>query len=93
MYKNKTKQRESVKKAVQKHRNETRSEQGITKGITLGGRDIVNKLTDPIWRTRLTKLCCAFENSHHPEYKEEVNFLDDNYTNLSTACDWLEVTG
>ena len=88
MYKNKTKQRSAVKKAVQKHRNETRSEQGITKGIT-SHPDILDKLIDPIWRKRLEKICYSFENSHNPKYKEMV-WLGD--CNLSTACDWLGAT-
>ena len=67
-------------------------DEGMTQGMTgeEGGRpDIILKLIDPWWRDRLTKLCHAFESSHHPEYKEDV-WLGN--TNLSTACDWLECT-
>ena len=52
--------------------------------------NVLDKLTDPIWRRRLEKICYSFENSHNPKYKERV-WLGD--CNLSTACDWLEVTG
>ena len=91
MYKNKDKQREATRKAVQKHR------QGITQGITSEGitgqgityPDIIDKLTDPVWRDRLGRICQAFKNSHHPGYVQDV-WLGDS--NLSTVCDWLECT-
>lgn len=51
--------------------------------------DILDKLTDPVWRDRLTKICDSFENSHNPRYKE-MCWLGD--TNLSMACDYLECT-
>lgn len=84
MYKDKGKQREAVKKAVQRHR------EGITQGITseegITYPDILDKLTNPFWRDRLEKICLAFKSS---PYIKDV-WLGD--TNLSTACDWLECT-
>ena len=86
MYKDKEKQREAVKKAVQKHRGIT--SEGITEqGIT--HPDIIDKLTDPRWRTHLEKVCSAFKVSSNPSYSKDV-WLGD--TNLSTVCDWLECT-
>ena len=86
-YKSKAKQREAVRKAVHKHR------QGITEGITSGEGitypNIIDKLTDPIWRPRLEKICNAFQSSHHSSFAE-MCWLGD--TNLSLACDWLECT-
>ena len=91
MYKDKEKQREAIRKAVQKHRQGITTEgitsEGITgQGIT-GYPDIIDKLTDPIWRAHLIKVCNAFQ--HRPQ-DMEVTWLGD--TNLSTVCDWLECT-
>ena len=94
MYKDKEKQREAVKRAVQKHRGIT---EGITEGITPQGitdlsgdtQDLLDKLTDPIWRGRLEKICRAFESSHHPSYSDTC-FLG-NYE-LPLVCELLEVT-
>ena len=61
----------------------------LPRGETVSRPDILDKLTNPIWRKRLEKICYSFENSHNPKYKEMV-WLGD--CNLSTACDWLEVT-
>ena len=87
MYKDKEKQKEAVRKAVQKHR-------GITEGITSTGGithpDIIDKLTDPKWRDRIGKVCDAFKVSHHPDYVNDV-WLGD--TNLSMVCGYLECTG
>ena len=62
----------------------------------VGGIDdyphILDKLTDPVWRKRLEKLCLAFKESHHPKYNEDVFFCEDGFP-LNVACDWLEVTG
>ena len=102
MYKNKEKQREAVKKAVQKHRQgitigedvaqKVRVREIVSKGITQQGityPDIIDKLTDESWRPRLEKICHAFKVSHHPDYSE-MCWLGDN--NLSVACDYLEAT-
>ncbi len=51
--------------------------------------DIIDKLTDPIWRGKLEKICNAFNASSNPSYSKDV-WLGD--TNLSVACDWLECT-
>jgi len=62
-------------------------------GVTLEGMpiypDILDKLTNPVWRDRLTKLQAAFENSHHPDYASAC-WLGD--CNLSFAFDLLECT-
>lgn len=87
MYKSKSKQGEANRASMKRLRAK-----GITEGITSREGitpDILLKLTDPFWRDRLAKLCDAFENSHHPEYKEDC-WLGE--TNLSTACDYLECT-
>jgi len=85
MYKDKEKQKEAVKKAVQKHRGIT--EEGITsQGIT-SYPDIIDKLTDPVWRGKLEKICSAFA---HRSQDMEACWLGDN--NLSVVCDWLECT-
>jgi len=75
MYKSKEKQREAVRKAVSKHC------QGITsekEGITYP--DIIDKLTDSKWRSRLEKICLAFKESHNPKYAEDV------YLGISAPC-------
>lgn len=88
MYKNKEKQREAVKKAVQKHRT------GITQGITSTEGitpypDIIDKLINKIWRGKLERICLSFKHSHHPS-DAETCWLGDN--NLSIVCNWLECT-
>lgn len=71
-----------------------RASKGVTKesvmpqGVTYP--DIIDKLTDPVWRPKLEKICNAFQSSHHPSYSKDVRLGD---TNLSTVCDWLECTG
>ena len=83
MYKDKTKQKEAVKKAVRKHR------QGITpKGITEQGityPHIIDKLTDPWWREHLGIICSTFR-----EDMKECTYLGG--VPLTTVCDWLECT-
>lgn len=74
-------QREYMKK------QRSNSEPKITDGSNIP--DIMDKLTDPFWRGRLEKICHAFKVSHQPSYSE-MCWLGD--TNLSTACDYLEVT-
>ena len=66
--------------------------EGVTDYETPTYPDIIDKLTDPVWRPRLEKICAAFENSHHPSYREMVYFLDKQRTNLKTTCEWLSVT-
>ena len=95
MYKSKTKQRKANRDSMRK----LRSKQGITKGITGQPKldmsnypHILDKLTEPIWRGRLEKICLSFRQSHHPKYNEDVYFCEDGFP-LNIACDWLEVTG
>lgn len=86
MYKDKAKQRAANKESAKRYRKGMTQGMTVEKGMT---PDILLKLTDSFWRDRLTKLCSAFENSHHPEYKEDCWL---GVTNLSTACDYLECT-
>ena len=51
--------------------------------------DILDKLTNPVWRDRLSKLQVAFDASHHPDYASAC-WLGD--CNLSLAFDLLECT-
>jgi len=80
MYKDKEKQKVATREAVQRFRSK-----GITKGIT-SYPDIIDKLTDPVWRPKLEKICHAFQVSHQ-SYSE---MLGD--TNLSVVCDLVECT-
>ena len=100
MYKNKEKERATSRERMRRNREKrigvtkaskdvTFEEQGVTnmEGVTYS--DILDKLTDPFWRGRLEKICHAFKVSHQPAYSE-MCWLGD--TNLSVACDYLEVT-
>jgi len=94
MYKDKEKQREADKERKRRQRDKgvTLATKGVTLGVTRAEGvtpDIIDKLTNPVWRGRLEKICSSFQNSHHPSYSKDV-WLGD--TNLSTACDWLECT-
>lgn len=67
MYKDKTKQREAVKKAVNKHR-------GITKGITesegiTSVPAIVTAITNPVTRKKLEAVCSSLK-----AYKGDVRY-------------------
>ena len=90
MYKDKEKERNKAKERMRRYR-----QKGVTdigEGVTIEGityPDIIDKLTDPFWRTRLEKICNAFQSSHHSSFAE-MCWLGD--TNLSLACDWLECT-
>ena len=87
MYKDKEKEREATRERMKRYR-----QKGVTKGVTPEGvtyPDILDKLTDPVWRGRLERICNAFGSSHHPSYMKDV-WLGG--TNLSTVCDWRECT-
>lgn len=56
------------------------------KSVGLIYPDILDKLTNPFWRSRLEKICASFKSSR---YASDV-WLGD--TNLGTVCDWLECT-
>ena len=85
MYKDKEKQREATREAVRRHR-----EKGITSALGITAYPaIIDKLTDPRWRTHLEKVCSSFKASSNPSYSKDV-WLGN--TNLSTVCDWLECT-
>ena len=92
MYKSKTKQRESVRKAVKKHRNKLATNEGITKGITpFIPYHVVEKLADEKWRGILTVLKVAFTDSHDYEDAKHVMFCFCG-TPLSDVFEWLEKT-
>jgi len=85
MYKDKEKQREANKESARRYRK------GMTEGMTESQGmtqypDIIDKLTDPVWRSKLEKICHAFKVSHQ-SYSE---MLGD--TNLSVVCDLVECT-
>ena len=93
MYKNKGQEREASKARMRRYRAKgvTGSEgQGVTKGVTLGVTpDIIDKLTDKFWRGRLEKICSSFQNSHHPDYINDVLLGDYN---MSQVCELMECT-
>ena len=64
-------------------------ESNNTEGLT-SYPDIIDKLTDKIWRPRLGKLQTAFEASHHPSYAHDVmlgyTFLDDVFKLLECTA-------
>jgi len=98
MYKDKEKQRAATKERVRRYRKGVtnfpglvpRASKGVTKedilaqGVTYP--DIIDKLTDPVWRGKLERICSSFTRRGDME----VCWLGD--TNLSTVCDWLECT-
>ena len=97
MYKSKDKQREATRGRVRRYRNKgvtSSTGEGVTEeGVTLGGfvahPDILDKLTNPVWRDRLTKLQAAFNNSHHPDYSSDCWL---GQCNLAFAFDLLDCT-
>ena len=51
--------------------------------------DILDKLTDKVWRAKMEKICLSFRTSHHPDYINDV-WLGD--FNMSQVCELLECT-
>ena len=104
MYKDKDKQREATREAVRRLREAKKGitegitpEQGITSTVTSEGitseegityPDIIDKLTDPVWRGKLEKICQSFKTRNPQDM--EACWLGD--MNLSTVCGWLECT-
>ena len=92
MYKDKEKQKTTERERQRRYRKGVTNFPGlIPKGVTedLGVTDypdIIDKLTDPVWRSKLEKICHSF----HRRSDMEVCWLGD--TNLTTVCDWLECT-
>jgi len=60
----------------------------LTRGMTQYP-DIIDKLTDPVWRLKLEKICHAFKASSNPHYIHDV-WLGDY--NLSEVCGLVECT-
>jgi len=88
MYKDKTKQKQAVKRAVAKHREGITSSptsEGITSKQGITYPHIIDKLTDKRWRDNLTYVC-----SHFRQDMKEVTWLGGY--NLSDVCDWRECT-
>ena len=64
--------------------------------------NIIDKLTDPVWRPRLEKICSAFKNSHADSVDVWLGVPEGMFTlpveldympiPLNVACDWLECT-
>jgi len=89
MYKDKERQREADKERQRRYRKGVTKTKGVTAlEVGLTYPDIIDKLTDKIWRPRLEKICQSFK-SRNP-HDMQVCWLGD--TNLSTVCDWLECT-
>jgi len=102
MYKDKAKQKQANRGANRRYRERKGITEGITPsvGITEGITpqdstkvypDILDKLTNPVWRGRLEKICHTFQTSHHPSYACDVT-LGVYGVDLGIACDWLEIT-
>ena len=98
MYKDKSRQRLANKAIKQKARAKgVTSTEGVTQAPRVGGvtgmqgvtDDMMDKLTSPFWRDRLTKICNSFQESSHPDYMMDV-WLGDY--NLAQVCELLEVT-
>ena len=51
--------------------------------------DIIDKLTDKVWRGKLERICAAFKGSHNPHYVHDVWM---GKINLSTVCELVECT-
>ena len=86
---------EEKKKYQREYMKKKRSNIGSNKTDTTGrgltvSQDMLDKLTDPVWRGKSEKICHAFQASHHPSYMQDV-WLGDY--NLSQVCELLEVTG
>ena len=111
MYRDKAKQREANRKASKKYR------QGMTEGMTVveipelgvmptsdetvGYPDIIDKLTDPVWRKRLEKICTSFNNSSANKADVYLGVPSEMFTiggsnnkayNLVEVCDLVEAT-
>jgi len=92
MYKDKEKQKVANRANAKHYREKKGMTQGMTEemGMTQDKSsypDIIDKLTDPFWRERLTKICASFQGRR---FGMDVTWLGD--TPLTVACDWLECT-
>ena len=94
---------EEKKKYQREYMKKKRSNkpEGLTGGSNMESLtcpDIIDKLTDKAYRVKLEKICHAFKVSHHPSYASDVwlgvteDIVVAGSTNLSVACDYLEVT-
>ena len=100
MYRDKTKQRKKTAERVKRFR-----QKGVTsdeKGVTLATYpDIIDKLTDPVWRKRLEKICTSFNNSSANKADVYLGVPSEMFTiggsnnkayNLVEVCDLVEAT-
>ena len=100
MYKDKAKQRKKTAERVKRFR-----QKGVTsdeKGVTLATYpDIIDKLTDPVWRKRLEKICTSFNNSSANKADVYLGVPSEMFTiggsnnkayNLVEVCDLVEAT-
>ena len=98
MYRDKTKQRKKTAERVKRFR-----QKGVTsdeKGVT-SYPDILDKLTDPVWRKRLEKICTSFNNSSANKADVYLGVPSEMFTiggsnnkayNLVEVCDLVEAT-
>ena len=98
MYKDENKRKKTTAERVRRYRDKQKGVTFPEKALHQPKLDmsnyphILDKLTNPVWRGRLEKICLSFKQSHHPKYNEDVYFCEDGFP-LNIACDWLEVTG
>ena len=75
MYKDKEKQKEANRERKRRQRDKgvTLATKGVTKeeSIIPVTPDMLDKLTDPVWRGKLEKIDQSFEASHYPSYKKD----------------------
>jgi len=85
VYKDKDRQKEANRESAKRYRQKgmTAQKQGVT-----SYPDIIDKLTDSVWRVKLEKICQSFK-SRNPQ-DMEICWLGD--TSLVIVCDWLECT-
>lgn len=87
-------QKDYMKEYQRKRRGLNKEEPGSKQieGLVVGSKqvtpDILDKLTDPVWRSRLERICLAFKGS---PYAQEVR-VGVNGPDLATVSELLEVT-
>lgn len=90
MYKNKEKQREAVKRAVEKHRGIT--SEGITDPSVTPHHPILDDLVDPIRRAKLQAICDAL--NRRKDLASKVFYgISENGLPMDVVGDLLDATG